>query len=189
MKENGYGESISLPELYQLYYDYIPKYYEDGMPLALMLGGFFSASPDEPDEYSIPLRKNCSDPSAVCVCGHARMVMYISAEGRTLPCMSLSGSEIQNEFPSIIESGLSECLSDSYYMRLLETRGSEILEHNSDCKACRYALNCLSGCRASALETSSGDLLGKDIAACTLFRGGWADRIIEKMKEIGPKIY
>ena len=32
------------------------------------------------------------------VCGHARNQMYISAEGRALPCMSLSGQDIQNKF-------------------------------------------------------------------------------------------
>jgi hypothetical protein len=76
-KENGFGESISMPELYQLYLDYIPHYYEDGMPLSIMLGGFFSASPSQPDRYDIPLMKNCKDPQTTCICGHARMVMYI----------------------------------------------------------------------------------------------------------------
>ena len=43
-KEGGYGESISLDELYQTYLDYIPEFYEDGMPLSLQLGGFFSVN-------------------------------------------------------------------------------------------------------------------------------------------------
>lgn len=30
-KEGGYGESISMQELYQLYFDYIPHYDEDGI--------------------------------------------------------------------------------------------------------------------------------------------------------------
>jgi len=188
-KENGYGESIGLDELYELYYDYLPYYYKDGMPLSLMLGGFFSASPSEPDRYSIPLMKSCNNPSAVCVCGHARMVMYISPEGRTLPCMSLSGLEIQNRFPSIPEVGLAKCLSDSYYMNFLETRASEILSHNPGCSACDHALKCLGGCRASALETSPEDLFAPDMAACALFKGGWADKIKARMDELGKKLY
>ena len=107
-KEGGYGESISLEELYQLYLDYIPQYYEDGMPLSLQLGGFFSASPGRPEEYDIPSVKSCTNPEKTCVCGHARMVMYISAEGRALPGMSLSGMDIQEEFPLIPEIGLSQ---------------------------------------------------------------------------------
>lgn len=53
-KEGGYGETISMDELFKLYLDYIPCYYEDGMPLSLQLGGFFSASPKRPNQYDIP---------------------------------------------------------------------------------------------------------------------------------------
>lgn len=186
-KENGYGEAISLQELYQLYYDYIPHYYEDGMPLALQLSGFFSASPDEPDKYMLPSVKNCASPEKTCVCGHARMVMYISAEGRTLPCMALSGMDIQQEFPLITEIGLSQCITDSRYMRLLDTRAAEVLEHNPECKECKYALQCLGGCRASALEITPDDIMAPDKAVCEIFKGGWIEKITARMSQIRPE--
>lgn len=185
-KEGGYGESISMQELYQLYLDYIPHYYEDGMPLSLQLGGFFSASPRRPDEYNIPAMKSCSNPDKTCVCSHARMVMYISAEGRALPCMALSGMDIQQEFPLIPELGLSKCITDSRYMRLIDTRATEILEHNPECKECEYAMRCLAGCRASALETTPDDILAPDKATCGLFKGGWVEKIREIMQCIRP---
>lgn len=186
-KEGGYGESISVEELYQVYLDYIPKYYEDGMPLSLQLGGFFSASPDDPQYYDIPSRKNCSNPEKTCVCGHARMVMYISAEGRALPCMALSGMDIQQEFPLIPEMGLAGCLTDSRYMRLLDTRAAEILDHNPECRECEHAMECLGGCRASALETTPDDILAPDRATCVLFKGGWAEKIEKVMQAIMPE--
>ena len=185
-KENGYGESISVDELYHLYYDYIPHYYADGMPLALQLGGFFMADPDEPDRYDLPSLKSCRKPEATCVCGHARMVMYISAEGRTLPCMALSGMDIQEDFPLITEVGLSRCITDSRYMRLLDTRASEVLAHNEECRTCPHALQCLGGCRASALETSPTDILAPDRAVCAIFKGGWIEKVTALMKEIRP---
>ena len=183
-KEGGYGESISLDELYSIYLDYIPHYYEDGMPLSLQLGGFFSASPADPKDYFIPTVKRCSNPDNTCVCGHARMVMYISAEGRALPCMSLSGMEIQNQFPLIPEIGLSRCITDSTYMRLIDTRATEIFNHNPQCKNCEFAMDCIGGCRASALETSPDDILAPDMAACTIFKGGWKTKIEETMAKI-----
>lgn len=183
-KKNGYGESISIDELYQIYLEYIPQYYEDGMPMAVQLGGFFSADPDEPKDYRIPARKSCNNPENVCVCGHARQVMYISAEGRTLLCMALSGMDIQNQFPCLTEVGLEECLSDSVYMRFIETRASEILAHNQQCQECEYAMKCLGGCRASALETTPDDLLAPDLCTCTLFKGGWEQKIIQLMEKI-----
>ena len=185
-KDGGYGESISVDELYQLYFDYIPHYYEDGMPLSLQLGGFFSANPRKPEEYDIPAIKNCADPDKTCVCGHARMVMYISAEGRALPCMALSGMDIQQEFPLIPEIGLARCITDSRYMRLIDTRATEVLNHNPECKSCEYALQCLAGCRASALETAPDDILAPDRAACGIFKGGWVQKIDALMQEIKP---
>ena len=187
-KEGGYGESITIDELYRLYLDYIPKYYEDGMPLSLQLGGFFLASPKKPEEYDIPSLKNCSDPAKTCVCGHARMVMYISAEGRALPCMALSGMDIQEEFPLIPEIGLAGCLTDSRYMRLIDTRATEVLKHNPECSTCEYALQCLAGCRASALEFDSKDILAPDKAACAIFKGGWVEKIRSTLQEAQPHL-
>lgn len=183
-KEGGYGESISMEQLFQLYLDYIPQYYEDGMPLSIQLGGFFSASPRRPEHYDIPSVKKCQDPGTMCVCGHARMVMYISAEGRALPCMALSGMDIQKEFPLIPQLGLAQCISESRYMSLIDTRASEILKHNPECGSCEYALQCLGGCRAAALETSPEDILGPDLSTCAIFKGGWIQKIHEQMKQI-----
>ena len=185
-KEGGYGESIPMQELYQLYYDYIPQYYADGMPLSIQLGGFFSATPRQPKHYLIPSVKHCTKPENTCVCGHARMVMYISAEGRALPCMALSGMDIQQEFPLIPEIGLAKCITDSRYMELIDTRATTVLEHNPECKNCEYALQCLCGCRASALETSPKDILAPDLAICSIFKGGWREKIDALMKEILP---
>ncbi len=176
-KEGGYGEAISCEELYRLYLDYIPQYYADGMPLTLQLGGFFWASPRSPETYEIPLQKDCRNPDTMCLCGHARSVLYISAEGRALPCMALSGMEIQKEFPLIREKGLAACLTDSRYMRLIDTRATEYFARNPACKTCRYALQCLGGCRASALESTPENILGPDPYACALFTGGWIDKI------------
>lgn len=187
-KDGGYGESISLAELYSLYLDYIPHYYEDGMPLSLQLGGFFMASPDNPHRYDIPSAKNCTDPHKTCVCGHARMVMYISAEGRALPCMALSGMEIQQEFPLVTELGLVKCLTDSRYMRLLDTRASEVLEHNPQCMTCEHAMQCLAGCRASALESNPADILAPDPATCAIFKDGWTERIHNAVAAVDPKL-
>ena len=185
-KEGGYGPSITVEELYQLYLDYIPHYYEDGMPLALQLGGFFMASPKRPEEYDIPSMKHCKDPSKTCVCGHARMVMYISAEGRALPCMALSGMDIQQEFPLIPELGLAQCITESRYMRLIETRATEVLEHNSECKSCEHAMECLCGCRAGALETHPDDVLAVDEFTCKIFKQGWVQRIDEAVRKAAP---
>ncbi len=187
-KKNGYGQTVSIEELFELYLDYIPHFYEDGMPLAIQLGGLFSASPGKPDRFDIPLAKGRCDPQKTCVCGHARMVMYISADGRALPCMSLSGMDIQEQFPLITETGLADCLTDSFYMEFIDRRASDYLALHPECRSCEYAPYCLGGCRASALEHNGGtDLMGRDEACCKMFREGYAARVLTLMRRIRPE--
>lgn len=184
-KKNGYGKTISMEELYELYLDYIPHYYEDGMPLTIQLGGFFMASPTRPERYEIPLDHHSCDPSKTCVCSHARLVMYIAPDGRALPCMSLSGMDIQKQFPLIPEVGLSKCLSNSFYMNFINTRASVYLERNPECRSCEFASACLGGCRASALESNGAtDFFGRDEACCLMYRGGYTRRLKELMIRI-----
>jgi radical SAM protein with 4Fe4S-binding SPASM domain len=187
-RNNGGGESIPMGELFRLYLDYVPQYYEDGMPISLMLGGFFSADPREPERWDVPLYRYPIDPGKCCVCNHARMVMYISPEGRALPCMSLSGMEIQEKFPLIPEDGLAKCITDSFYMNFINTRADKVLEHNPECADCPWRNWCLGGCRASGLDGSGQtDLLYKDPACCMMFKDGWIRRLTELMKEIRPR--
>ncbi|MBR3739503.1 MAG: radical SAM protein [Clostridia bacterium] len=187
-RKNGYGESIGIRELFQAYLDYIPQYYEDGMPVSIMLGGFFSARPDQPQEYDVPLYHLPTEPGKCVVCAHARHVMYISPEGRALPCMSLTGSSAQERFPLIPDMGLARCITDSRYMDFIDTRADQVLAHNPECTRCEFRLWCQGGCRASGLADSGdlNDLLCRDPASCELFRGGWIAKIMRLMQRIMP---
>ena len=186
-KKQGFGASISTDEMFRLYMDYIPKYYEDGMPLSLMLGGFFHADPKRPDHWDIPLYHYPKDPEKCCVCNHARMVMYISPEGRALPCLSLSGMDIQEQFPLIPELGLAKCITESFYMNFINTRADKVLAHNPECGECIWARWCQGGCRAAGLDDSGQtDLLNRDPASCAIFAGGWGAKLVRLMKELRP---
>ena len=175
--ENAGGDNLSVGELFDIYLDYIPHFFADGAPLDIQLGGFFMARKGA-KTYTLPAAK--SDGRAAtgkyCICGHARNVMYISADGRVLPCMSLSGVDAQHDFPLISELGLSACLGDSHYMRLIETTVDEFLAKNTGCADCENKYICAGGCRASALESGTG-LMGPDGAACLFFKGGYAERV------------
>lgn len=185
--ENGYGKSISLEDLFELYMEYIPHYFEDGKPLSLQLGGFFMASPNR-EGYDIPSFKPCMNIDSARLCTHARNIMYISAEGRVLPCMALSGMDIQNKFPLISENGIKNCITESFYMGFIDTKASEVLKHNEKCNGCEYAKYCLGGCRASALESHPDDLMATDEAACAIFTGGWIKKINDAVHSVEPEI-
>lgn len=187
--DNGYGQSISTEDLYDLYLNYIPQYYQDGKPLRLLLGGFFSAEPGS-DRYFIPAVKGgCTDMDKATLCGHARNVMYISPEGRALPCFSLCGLDIQKEYPLIPEKGLRYCLTDSSYMKLIEAPASKVLNHNERCISCEYAAACRGGCRACALETTPDDIFGIDESTCRIFKGGYIEKIMDTVAKAAPEAF
>ena len=180
--DNAGDDSLSLEELYDVYLDYIPRFFEDGAPLGLQLGGFFMAEKGA-DKYLLPSvkSKGSEDAGRQTVCAHARNVMYISAEGRVLPCMSLSGLEIQKIFPLIPEFGLAACLTDSTYLNLITTTVDQYLEQNDECDACDWKYHCCAGCRASAMDMGAG-LMEPDRAVCLFFKGGYIKRIQEAAK-------
>ena len=74
-------------------------------------------------------------------------------------------------------------------MRLIDTRTTEVLNHNPECKTCEHTLQCLAGCRASALEFHPTAILAPDPAVCAIFKSGWVDRINAVMQEIAPEIH
>jgi len=180
--ENEDGDNLSINELFDIYLDYIPYFFEDGSPISLQLGGFFYAYKGE-KKYRLPSVKSDGDEKTGthCVCGHARDVMYLSAEGRVLPCMSLSGLDIQKDFPLIYETGLANCLTDSVYMKLIETTVDDYIAQNPECNRCKNKYQCGAGCRASALDTG-GNIMGPDKAVCTFYKGGYIERIQEAAK-------
>ena len=182
---------LSTEEVAEAYLDYIPHYFEDGMPLSIMLGGMFSCEKGSVDWY-IPRARFAvcdaeTDPDedveeaclAACVCGHARTTLYISPEGRMLPCMPLSALPDQSGFPTVQDVGLAQGLSDSEYLRLITTTVAEYLERNPECAACEFRLSCGGGCRGSALLTTRDDAMAPDRAICALYRGGYYDRVRE----------
>ena len=174
--------ALTEEEIYETYLSYIPQYMEDGQPISIMLGNLFMA--DGSGKYRIPGIHRISDPEKYCICGHARNHLYIAADGRLLPCMPLSGNdEIASQFPMITKMELKDALSDSVYMSCIDTKLSEYLHKNDECRNCKYQLECGGGCRGQALNYDKTNYLGIDKAACLLFKNDY----IERLKQIMDK--
>ncbi len=171
--------SLTMKETLDLYLDYIPHYFEDGMPIGLMLGGLFLGRKGQ-KRYSIPARKFTGDPKqceSQTVCGHARHVMYLSPESRMLPCMGLSSLELQQDYPLATEIGLQKGLTDSTYLSLIDTKITQYFEHNPECAACEHRYSCAGGCRASALMEGNTDIMGKDPSFCLIHKGNYIEKV------------
>ena len=183
--EQGADYSISMEETFEAYLDYVPQYFEDGSPMTVHLGGFFMCRKGERVWRDVS-RRFCGDENALktYVCGHARQVMYLSADGRVLPCMSLSGMEAQEKFPLVTERGLKACLSDSSFIDMVTLSLADYLEANPECQACEHRFSCGAGCRASALASHPESWLAKDEMFCAMYKGGYRDRLIKLMEEL-----
>lgn len=178
---------LSQAELYETYLDYIPKYFEDGAPISLSLDGFFLHDNSSGRQFS-PVEKKVQEkdfPQAL-MCGHARRELYVSPRGNVLPCMSMVGGPIEDQFPNMLETPLEEILDDgSYYMNAINFRVSDFMEHNPECRTCRYRTECCGGCRAAAVFADPDDYLAKDPVTCEYYLGGWMEKKNELLSRLG----
>ena len=178
--------SITQAQLYEAYLDYIPRYFEDGAPLSLVLDGFFVHENGTGRELS-PIEKGIpeQDFHKALMCGHVRRDLYVSPKGNVLPCMSMVGGPMEEQFSNMLETPLEEILDDgSFYMDAINFRVSDFMEHNPECKTCEYRTLCCGGCRAQAVLARPGDYLAKDPVTCEYYRGGWMERKNELLARI-----
>lgn len=176
--KNSEGNNMSEKEQVEMLMEYIPHYYEDGMPINLTLNGMVSLQKDS-TEYRILAEKY--DDSSACLncymCATARHVCYITPEGRLLPCMPMTAIEEQNMFPLIQDIGFKEGISGSFYQEYLSRQVRDLFEVNKKCDSCEHKLKCGGGCRAAALAGKDHDLMGCDYGQCMMFENGYPDKI------------
>ena len=178
--------SLSFSEILSAYLDYLPYYYEDAVHMVLTLGGFVALDFNRPDEFHIPIYQRTNNPDE-CICGPIRSSMYIMPEGRVLPCMPMTGTFVEKKMPFIQEHGLAECINNSYWFELVNLRLRSLFEKNDECRKCEFSDKCPGGCRAAAMSFDHDNYFAKDPMTCELFKGRWAEKIIEKMKTIRPE--
>jgi radical SAM protein with 4Fe4S-binding SPASM domain len=144
-----------------------------------MMGGFFYCHKGQRDWFT-PAKKHGNENEPLCL--SAMNTIYIAADGKILPCIPLSGLPIQDEMPNILDTSLTEALSDSVYLRRITTPVRALLEHNPECMVCEHKAICGGGCRAAALMENNG-YLGKDPATCLYFKGDYEAKIRTILKK------
>ena len=178
---------LSQKEVYEAFLEYIPHYFEDGMPLSISLEGFFSYEKEVSMLHAVSEKNIPEDKFAkATMCGHVRRGMYVSPQGHVLPCMSMIGGPIEQQFPNMLETPLEEILdNDSLYMKMVSFTIKDFMEHNPECQTCEYRTNCCGGCRAIAVRDHPTDYLSKDLITCEYFKGGWMKKKNELLERLG----
>ncbi len=124
-KENNEADNALSPdEYFRIFYDYLPQFFEDNLPISITLGSFFIYNYGS-NEFSIPgYMENQKSDSYLC---SSRTHMYISPEGRVLPCMPMVNTILNDRMPFIQEKSLAECINDSEWFRIVNLRVRDFL--------------------------------------------------------------
>ena len=176
-KKNNGGNILTEEEYIETALQYIPDYYRFDCPIELMFGGVIDLHRNGTYEI-LAQRYDGTDQCLNCyLCSGVRWSCYITPEGRLLPCMPMTASPLQHRFPKAQYIGLKYGLSDSLYMQFVDKRVKDLLAVNKECASCNYRYQCGGGCRATALLEGDQNLMGCDRNMCTLWKGGYVERI------------
>ncbi len=132
--------------------------------------------------------------------GKCRNTIFISSEGRVMPCDGFEGGAKESGFlgtdNSMKTRRLADILREGQYADLLRLSANRVLCHNPECHACPWRELCLGGgCRAcaavgNALKTGRFEpsaLCLRTPITCELYRGGHYSRICELLEGCPPK--
>lgn len=172
------GNTMTDQEYIEAVLPYIEWYYRAGRPMDdLVFSNVIVLHKNQPYKIAAAQYDGTEKCLNCYLCGSARMSCYITPEGRLLPCMPMTASPEQGNFPRVQDIGLKQGLSNSYYMQFVNGRIRDLLAANSECNACAYRYKCGGGCRAVALLEGDHNLMGCDRTKCMLWKNGYVDRI------------
>jgi len=168
---------IPFAELYDAYLDLIRLHRRSSRPIGIMMGGFYYQSHGSKN-YIIPLLKFDGTQKAArqVVCRSCRVNLHIMADGKLLPCIPMTGSLVEKEMPSLLDSTISRALAGSRFFDRIDTKVEDVFEHNAKCAACEHRLRCGGGCRACAMAGSE-NFFSEDAYSCFFFENGYEQKI------------
>lgn len=170
-KEYSKEYALTEDEIWQIYKEYIPHYFEDGMPIDIELDGYFSCKKGSTD-YKIPYIHHASDDvewSKVPYCESMQYNAYISAEGRLTPCMGFADTVLGNRFPSVLEEHMGELTLNSFYADTIKTKVSDLLDNDKECRSCPHLNKCCGGCMLESM-TEDGEYRVRDKRICYFYK-------------------
>lgn len=170
-------------EYYEEMLNIIPQYLQENIDADVMFGGVIHFLPHKAVEYQIKspillFEKNCMGDNRTdsFLCVATKKVLYITPDGRILPCMPMLARDITDSFPTIAEyGGLKNAINQGFCTSVVNRKLSDLIANNHECAECAYVEKCYGGCRARAF-VDTGSLYGKDQTNCVLWKNGYAEK-------------
>ena len=169
--ENAEDNALTEDEVWDIYRRYIDDFFADGMPIGVQLDGYFICDKGSTD-YRIAYVKHTPediDWSKTPYCGIHACNVYISPEGRTIPCMGFSDTALAEKFPSVFNQHLGDLTLEGYYHDLTKITISDLLDKNPECRSCPHLYQCRGGCMLEGIS-EDGDFLRPDSRTCYFFK-------------------
>ena len=147
-----------------------------GRPYLLTVCGMFAGAPGDYLPPQEPVHR-CSPEDLHCA-ALLNDVAYVMPDGRLIPCPRFIDTPLHEAMPSLLEVELGVAWDDPTVRGPFDVTKASILEHNPECAVCPEFGECGAGCWAMAYR-ATGDLLGRDPDACTLWRSPYRRRMEE----------
>lgn len=124
------------------------------------------------------------------VCPGNRTMMAVTCEGDVVPCLQMGGHAVEIGYPcdNLKVRSLRDIISSGAWHDEVCANLHALRKANAECDVCPWFGSCAGGCRALAML--SGIERGKvpnyfasDPMACLFFKGGWYDRVRERLAD------
>lgn len=180
-------QTLPIDELYQLYYDVLPEILREKPDLEIEMGGFLMIHGKKQKDYQIvPYIHSCTDLEQNRVCRSVEHSFYLGSDGKLLPCMIVANTSLEKECLSLHEHTLAECMHSPAYLAFVQMHAQSLMEHNPQCRDCKYLSYCGCGCRGASV-TGNGTLLGIDEDRCAFFMHGWGEKLEDTLSGISDE--
>lgn len=182
-------EQTITTEIWQKWFlSFLDWWYEQDLEMDLDIWGFWQHDHRTKDVHIVPDISRASDrQQRIPMCGDARSMPYIDADGRLLFCDGLSGISAAYgiAWENVYETKVKQLFTDSLFTRrLFECTCADLKAGNPTCRACEWIDHCSMGCRAEALTQGNG-IKGPDHRMCVFFQSGIYRELLAKAKKFG----
>jgi len=184
----GDGDDLSMEEYFKLMIETVRISRIEHWPVEFTALDFphVHCAPHHP---SISYLKNPPKPQpkmkVLGVCSNANCILYVSADGRALPCSAYDGEMASlgilcDDAGNVLKGSVKEALTNSEYAKQYSMTLEDMWERDTECKDCRWAGLCRGGCPLFVLGRRYWDCGSPN---CAFFKGGLVHDYVKMIEE------
>ncbi len=187
--KNSPDGSLPLEEFFSRMLDLAEQYMSGDHRMSLIIWRYLLLFPSD-REYGMVLdqRPDGSYRPTAPVCSFNRTLMSVTCEGSVVPCLQMSDyvTHLGHTFDSLKERRLEDIIGGGDWLDMVCKNHYWLRQQNDQCDSCEWFGHCGGGCRAlgildAAERTGGYDYSASDPLACLFFKGGWYERVKERL--------